>query len=219
MPLIEERVSVSVKKILLATDFSSVSEKAAAYARALARRFSSTVEIAHVFDPSDVTSYEEAIVGLPVNERRRTANEDLERLRDDLSASGINARTTLAEGHRPFATLLKIAKDHEVDLIVAGTESKSGVERLILGSTAEGVIRNAECLPWVPMPGSLVTLLWYSKRLSMRPISRLRPRRPQFSLFRSPKTAAPTFFSVMCLAFRPIPPRRESFRIGRSNLL
>lgn len=145
MPLIEERVSLSVKKILLATDFSSVSEKAAAYARALARHFSSTVEIAHVFDPSVIASYEEAIVGLPVNERRRTVSEDLERLRDDFSASGINARATLAEGHRPFATLLKLAKDHEVDLIVAGTESKSGLERLILGSTAEEVIRNAEC--------------------------------------------------------------------------
>jgi nucleotide-binding universal stress UspA family protein len=145
MPLIEERVSVSVEKILLATDFSSASEKATAYARALARRFSSTVEIAHVFDPSVVTSYEEAIVGLPVNERRRTANEDLERLRDDLSASGIKAQTTLQEGHRPSADLLKIAKDHEVDVIVAGTESKSGLERLILGSTAEQLIRNAEC--------------------------------------------------------------------------
>jgi nucleotide-binding universal stress UspA family protein len=145
MPLIEERVSISIKKILLATDFSSESEKAAAYAKALARRFSSMVEITHVFDPSTVTSYEEAIVGLPVNERRRTASEDLERIGNDLSASGINARTTLAEGHRPFATLLKIAKDHEVDLIVAGTESKSGLERLILGSTAEEVIRNAEC--------------------------------------------------------------------------
>jgi nucleotide-binding universal stress UspA family protein len=145
MPLIEERVSVSIKKILLATDFSSASEKAAAYAGALARRFSSTVEIAHVFDPSVVTSYEEAIVGLPVNERRRTANEDLERLRDELSASGINARTTLAEGHRPFANLLKIAKNQEVDLLVAGTESKSGLERLLLGSTAEQLLRNAEC--------------------------------------------------------------------------
>ena len=145
MPLIEERVSVSVKKILLATDFSSASGKAAAYARALARRFSSTVEIAHVFDPSVVTSYEEAIVGLPADERRRTVSEDIERLRDDLSASGIDVRTTLAEGHRPFATLLKIAKDQEVDLIVAGTESKSGMERLMLGSTAEEVIRNAEC--------------------------------------------------------------------------
>jgi len=65
MPVIGERVSVSVKKILLATDFSSASEKAASYARALARRFSSTVEITHVFDPSIVTSYEEAIMGLP----------------------------------------------------------------------------------------------------------------------------------------------------------
>src|SRR5437899_8280528 len=39
MPVIGERVSVSIKKILLATDFSAASEKAASYARALARRF------------------------------------------------------------------------------------------------------------------------------------------------------------------------------------
>jgi len=145
MPLIEGPVVVTLKKILLATDFSPSSEKAVSYARALALRFSSTVEIAHVFDPSVVTSYEEAIIGLPVNERRRIANENLDRLRDDLSASGIDARTALPEGHRPFANLLKVAKDHEVDLIVAGTQSKSGVERLILGSTAEQLIRNADC--------------------------------------------------------------------------
>jgi nucleotide-binding universal stress UspA family protein len=111
MPVIGERVSVSVKEILLATDFSSASEKAASYVRALARRFSSTVEIAHVFDPSIVTSYEEAIVGLPVNERRRIANENLERLRDDYSASGIDVRTISPEGHRPSAGLLKVAKE------------------------------------------------------------------------------------------------------------
>ena len=145
MPVIGERVSVSVKKILLATDFSSASEKAASYARALARRFSSTVEITHVFDPFMVTSYEEAIMGLPVNERCRISNENLRRLRDDFSACGIDTRTTSLEGHRPASGILKLAKEHEVDLIVAGTQSKSGVERLILGSTAEQLIRNAEC--------------------------------------------------------------------------
>jgi nucleotide-binding universal stress UspA family protein len=145
MPVIGERVSVSVKKILLATDFSSASEKAATYARALARRFSSTVEIAHVFDPSIVTSYEEAIIGMPVNERRRISNENLQRLRDDFSASGIDTRTTSPESHRAAADLLKVAKEHEVDVIITGTQSKSGVERLILGSTAEQLIRNAEC--------------------------------------------------------------------------
>jgi nucleotide-binding universal stress UspA family protein len=141
MPVIGERVSVSVKKILLATDFSPASEKAASYAKALARRFSSTVEITHIFDMSAVASYGEAIV----NERRRMSNETLERLRDGFSASGINARTTLPEGHRPSAGLLKIAKEHAVDLIIAGTQSRSGMERLLLGSTAEQLIRNAEC--------------------------------------------------------------------------
>ncbi len=61
MPVMEEPVSVSLDKILLATDFSAASERAASYARALARHFSSTVEIAHVFDSSVVSSYEEAI--------------------------------------------------------------------------------------------------------------------------------------------------------------
>jgi nucleotide-binding universal stress UspA family protein len=145
MPVIGERFSVSVKKILLATDFSAGSEKAASYARGLARRFSSTVEIAHVFNPSVIASYEEAIVGLMVKERRRIANQNLERFRNDFSASGIDTRTISPEGHRPAAGLLKIAKEHEVDLIVAGTQSKSGVERLILGSTAEQLIRNAKC--------------------------------------------------------------------------
>lgn len=145
MPLIEERVSVSIKKILFATDFSSASDKAASYARALGRRFSSTVEIAHVFDPSVVSSHEEAIVGLPIKERRRISNEKLVRLQDDFAAFGIDAKTLCHEGHRPFAALLKLAKENEVDLIVTGTQSKSAVERLILGSTAEQLIRNAEC--------------------------------------------------------------------------
>jgi nucleotide-binding universal stress UspA family protein len=145
MPVIGERVSVSIEKILLATDFSSASEKAALYAKALAHRFSSIVELAHVFDPCEVTTYEEALIGLPVNERRRISNENLERLRDDFSSSGIETWTVSSEGHRPATELLRIAKEQDVDLIVTGTQSKSGVERLILGSTAEQIIRNAGC--------------------------------------------------------------------------
>src|ERR1700758_977386 len=92
MPLNEERVSVSVKTIMLATDFSTCSDKAASYARALARRFSSTVEIAHVFDPSVVTPYPEAIIGLPAKERRQISNQNLLHLRDDFAVSGINTK-------------------------------------------------------------------------------------------------------------------------------
>jgi nucleotide-binding universal stress UspA family protein len=144
MPVLQ-RVSVSVKNILFATDFSSASDKAAAYARALAQNFRSHVEIVHVFDPSVVTTYVETILGLPVKERQRITNETLDRLEQEFAAAGVEAHASLPEGHRPHATLLKFAREHETDLIVAGTHSRWGLERLVLGSTAEELIRNAEC--------------------------------------------------------------------------
>src|ERR1017187_5471424 len=94
MPVLQ-RVSVSVKNILLASDFSSASDKAAAYAKALALNFRSSVEIAHVFDPSVVTSYMEAVLGLPVKERQHISNEALERLQREFTAAGIEAHTSL----------------------------------------------------------------------------------------------------------------------------
>ena len=144
MPVLQ-RVSVTVKNILVATDFSAVSDKAAAYAKALALNFRSNVEIVHVFDPSVVTSYVEAILGTPVKERHQLTNENLEKLRQDFAASGIEVRTSQPEGHRTHAALLRVARRHEADLIVAGTHSKWGLERLVLGSTAEELIRHSAC--------------------------------------------------------------------------
>ncbi|HEX9199598.1 MAG TPA: universal stress protein [Acidobacteriaceae bacterium] len=144
MPVLQ-RVSVSVKNILLATDFSSVSDKAASYARALALNFRSNVEIAHVFDPSVVTSYMEAILGMPLDERYRISSEALEKLKQEFSAGGVEVSTSLPEGRNPQPAILKLAQEHDTDLIVAGTHSKWGLERLVLGSTAEELIRNAAC--------------------------------------------------------------------------
>lgn len=144
MALMEDRISVSLDKLLVATDFSPASEKVVLYAKALAQRFGSTVEVAHIFDPSVVSSYEDAIIGMPPRDRREVEQRALESVRDDFKSSGIRAETALAEGHRPFAFLLKLAREKDVDLIVAGTASKSGVARLVLGSTAEELIRNAE---------------------------------------------------------------------------
>jgi nucleotide-binding universal stress UspA family protein len=137
--------SISVQRILLATDFSTVSEKAALYARALAQRFSSLVELAHVFDPSRVATYEDALLGLPVSERRQTSRDSLEQLRNQFVSSGVETRTVSLEGHHPAPELLRVAKEQQIDLIVAGTTSKQGMERLLLGSTAEQLIRNATC--------------------------------------------------------------------------
>src|ERR1035441_3465994 len=114
MPVLQ-RVSVSVKNILLASDFSSASDAAASYAKGLALNFRSNVEIAHVFDPSVVTTYMEAVLGLPVKERQHISNESLRRLEREFVAAGIEALTSLPEGHRPYGALLKLAGGHATD--------------------------------------------------------------------------------------------------------
>lgn len=144
MPVLQ-RVSVSVKNILLATDFSPVSEKAASYAKALALNFRSEVEIAHVYEPSRVISSLEAVLGKPTEPRRHDCVQGLERLRADFAASGVEAGSSLLEGHIPHEQLLTASKQHETDLMVAGTHSRSGLERLVLGSVAEQLIRKASC--------------------------------------------------------------------------
>jgi len=144
MPVLQ-RVSVSVKNILLASDFSSASDKATAYAKALALNYRSCVEIAHVFDPSVVTSYVEAVFGLPVKERQQISTDALELLRQEFNAAGIETTVSQPEGHRPHVALLKLAQENDTDLIVAGTHSRQGLERLVVGSTAEELIRNAHC--------------------------------------------------------------------------
>ncbi len=144
MPVLQ-RVSVSVKNILLATDFSPVSEKAASYAKALALNFRSAVDIEHVFEPSLVLSSLEAALGKPVKQRRRDCTQGLERLEKDFAAAGVEARSSLLKGHKPHMALLKAAKQQDTDLIVAGTHSRSGLERLVLGSVAEQLIRKAAC--------------------------------------------------------------------------
>jgi nucleotide-binding universal stress UspA family protein len=175
MPVLQ-RVSVSVKNILVATDFSSVSDKAAAYAKALALNFRSRVEIAHVFDPSAVTSYLDGILGLPIRERMQLGAECLGRMAQDFADAGVEAVTLQPQGHRPHVTLLKLAAQDEVDLIVAGTHSKWGLERLIVGSTAEELIRNSTCPVLtvgpharIPQPGPLVfKTIVYATDFSLR---------------------------------------------------
>ncbi len=150
MPIIDNPVSVSpvsvtLDKILLATDFSLSAEKAAAYAKALAQRFGSAIEVAHIFDPSVVICPEDATLGYTARMKEELSAECVERVRDDFTSSGIKSIAITHEGHSPAHDLIEIAKKDKVDLIVAGTASHTGLGRMILGSTAEGLIRTAPC--------------------------------------------------------------------------
>ena len=59
-------------------------------------------------------------------------------------------RTDLVEGV-PYEQILRLADEENADLIILNTESKSGLERALLGSTAERIVRGAKVpVLWVP---------------------------------------------------------------------
>jgi len=134
MPAIKDRVEVAVQKIMFATDFSPVSRTAAAYARAVAHRYSSAVQITHV---TDAVSQDPAQPDPALTTR-------LGRMLKDFA--GTKAETRLLHtASTPSQTLLEEAQRTQADMIVVGTSSRQGVEKLLVGSTAETIIRNASC--------------------------------------------------------------------------
>src|SRR4051812_20217712 len=99
MPVLQ-RVSISVKNILVATDFSSVSNIAAAYAKGLATNYRSDVELVHVFDPGGVNDYVDALLGLDTKERLKLSSESLADLQREFTAAGIPTQTAMPEDHK-----------------------------------------------------------------------------------------------------------------------
>ena len=144
MAVLERQVVVSIKTILMATDYSQPAEKAAGYARALARRFGSTLEVVHVVDTSAVATDDSGSLP-PGNRATVTGPQDLERFLCTFMDGGVPTRSFSTEGTDATRALLDTAARRHSDLIVLGTQSKSAVGKLLLGSTAERLIRSAEC--------------------------------------------------------------------------
>jgi len=145
MSAIGEQVGLALDRIVLATDFSPVAERAAGYAQALAKRFSSSLSLAHVVDPSAAARSADVVTGLPIDELRHKSAEDQERLLNDMTSAGVRTTAHTLESHNPAATLVGFARELRADLIVTGTNAHHGLSKAILGSCADGIIRHAGC--------------------------------------------------------------------------
>jgi nucleotide-binding universal stress UspA family protein len=145
MSVTGDEINLIVERILLATDFSMASEVAANYARAIAKRFSSTVTLANVIDLSMASRSEVAVAGQLIAEMRRDSSENLERLANDFSTSGVRVKTQTLESRDTASSIVTLAEEQAFDLIILGTHARRGLIKLILDSCAEGVIRHVSC--------------------------------------------------------------------------
>lgn len=145
MSVTGDEINLIVERILLATDFSMASEVAANYARAIAKRFSSTVTLANVIDLSMASRSEVAVASQLIAEMRRDSSENLERLANDFSGSGVRVKTQTLESRDTASSIVTLAEEQAFDLIILGTHARHGLIKLILDSFAEGVIRHVSC--------------------------------------------------------------------------
>jgi nucleotide-binding universal stress UspA family protein len=129
-----------IRTIVHPTDFSANSQCAWEMACALARDYGARLLLVHVEAPMPVFAELGAIPPEPVD--RRALERQLAQIKPTDSTLAV-ARTLLF-GDEP-STINRFAKENDVDLIVMGTHGRSGLGRLLMGSVAEAVLRDAPC--------------------------------------------------------------------------
>jgi nucleotide-binding universal stress UspA family protein len=141
--------------VLVPTDGSGGSAVATAHAVAIADRFDATLHAVSVVDPAvfvtDAVGDVDDLVQRQRDAYRTRAESAVARVRDAAADVDVAVRTAIREG-TPHEALLDYATEHGVDLIVMGTHGRTGVDRYLLGSVAEKLIRTSH-VPVVTVRG------------------------------------------------------------------
>lgn len=136
------------RSILAATDFSEASRVAVMFAACLAKKCHATFHLLHAEDPLLAAAARQA--GIDLNQDTREALQ------------GFVAATPPVADYAPMHhvvsgaaadVIVDVARREKIDLLVVGSHGMSGAERLIFGSTAEGVLRRTGTPVMIVPPG------------------------------------------------------------------
>lgn len=145
---------VQVKKILCAVDFSEASKEVAGYAAYMAGSLKAEVLVLYVapslsqyvgfhVPPSSIESFVKEIVA--------GADKSMEAFLSE-HFKGLNVRGEVVTGYAA-EEILNIAEEEKADLIIMGTHGRRGIDRILFGSVAERVVKNARCPVLTVRPG------------------------------------------------------------------
>lgn len=140
---------ITVKNILVSTDFGKAADAALMYGRSLAGLFGARLHLVHVvqnvslntaaaavyvnLDPQIQTDIEDAL------------RKDLDALLIDSDQSGPPTTRLVIAANSTAGAIIDYAKENHIDLIVMGTHGRGLLAHLVMGSVAERVVRLAPC--------------------------------------------------------------------------
>ena len=131
----------AIRRILLATDLSAASDVATAHAVELARDLRAELIVVSVIDPS---THQPGPALARLDQRRAAHELAAQALVLSGRRAGVSIHFLVWEGD-PGPAIVEAAIAEQVDLVVVGSHGRNRVERLVLGSVSDHVVRNAPC--------------------------------------------------------------------------
>ena len=129
-------VEVTLKNILVTTDFSACSEAALKIAASLARQHQSQLILLHTIPPQPVMETPIAPDTWEYERVRERAEQTLEAIRKSPELAGLTIKTVTKTGD-VLTAMQQLAREEHADMIVVGTHGRTGFRKLLMGSVAE----------------------------------------------------------------------------------
>ena len=138
---------VTLKNILVATDFSEPSGVALNYGRDLTRSYRARLHVLNVVE--DVLMRYSPEIGYAMPEMQKdlenVASRDLNKLLTEDDRRTLAVEPVIATGVNIAETIAAYARNHAIDLIITGTHGRGAMKHFLMGSVAERVVRIAPC--------------------------------------------------------------------------
>ena len=142
MKAVQARTRITLKSILFATDFSPAADAAAPIAIQVARRYGAKVYGVHVNRCDDYTGAVPDAWAAMAEAAEKETKKDAGRLNEQFQ--GIEHEVVIGEGNI-WEVISNLIEQKEIDLVVLGTRGRTGLGKVILGSVAEQILREAPC--------------------------------------------------------------------------
>jgi universal stress protein A len=134
-----------ITTILCPIDFSDVSLKAVDYAKAFASVTGASIFLLHIVEPVPMPPVDTSLNYVEVEDvLEKAAEKDLNALKSSLAAEGAKVDGTMEIG-KAADIIIEKASELNANFIIMGSHGRKGLNRLIMGSVADAVIRRADC--------------------------------------------------------------------------